>query len=60
MNIPWALVVQGMAISLAMTLALELTYALLWGVRGRRGFLILLLGNLLTNPVVVLDRKSTV
>ena len=39
--------------SLALTLALECCYAIFWGIR-RRDVPLLLLVNLLTNPVVVL------
>ena len=40
-------------ISLGMTLALESGYAWLWGVKGT-DFLIIILMNILTNPLVVL------
>jgi len=43
---------RAMAISLALTLLLEGLLALLWGVRGRRDWLLLLGANCLTNPVV--------
>lgn len=40
-------------LSLALTLAIELAFALLWGLRGR-DLLLCALVNLLTNPAVVL------
>ena len=43
----------SLAVSLLLTLALELVFALLWGV-GRRDYLLVALANVLTNPVVVL------
>ena len=41
------------AVSLGLTLVLELAYALLWGVRSRRDMLLLLAVNAVTNPPVV-------
>ena len=43
-----------LALSLALTLILEGLFALLWGVRSRRDYLLLLAANALTNPAVVL------
>ena len=43
----------SLAVSLALTLVLELGFALLWGV-GRSGLPLVALANVLTNPVVVL------
>lgn len=43
-----------LAISLALTLALEEAFALVWGLRGRRELGIVALVNILTNPPVVL------
>ena len=43
----------NMAISLALTLVLEVLLALLLGVRERKDLLLLCMVNLLTNPVVV-------
>lgn len=43
-----------LAISLALTLALEEAFALVWGLRGRRELGTVALVNLLTNPPVVL------
>ena len=42
----------SLAISLALTLLLELSFALLWGVRGK-GLVLVILMNILTNPAVV-------
>lgn len=42
-----------LAVSLALTLALEGLFALIWGVRGRRDWLLLLTVNAVTNPIVV-------
>ena len=50
---PWGMLFQGMAISLVMTLALELAYARLWGVRGGHDLILTILVNVLTNPIVV-------
>lgn len=49
--ISWLLPVMG--ISLTMTLILELTYAFLWGLRGRHNLFLVILVNVLTNPIVV-------
>ena len=43
----------SLALSLGLTLAVELAFALLWGLR-RRDLLLCALVNILTNPVVVL------
>lgn len=43
----------ALAVSLLLTLVLELGFALLWGV-GRRDLLLVALANVLTNPIVVL------
>ncbi len=43
-----------LAISLALTLALEEAFALVWGLRGRRELGTVVLVNILTNPPVVL------
>lgn len=42
------------AVSLGLTLMLELPVVLLWGVRGRRDLWLAVLVNVLTNPAVVL------
>lgn len=39
--------------SLLLTLVLEGIFGLIWGVRGRRDWLLLLLVNVVTNPIVV-------
>ena len=43
-----------LAVSLALTLILEGLFALIWGVRRRQDYLLMLLANVLTNPAVVL------
>ena len=43
----------SLSVSLALTLVLELGFALLWGV-GRRDLSLVALANVLTNPAVVL------
>lgn len=43
----------SLAVSLLLTIGLELCFSLLWGVRGR-GLLLVLLMNLMTNPAAVL------
>ena len=43
-----------LAVSLALTLALEEAFALAWGLRGRRELTVVALVNVLTNPPVVL------
>ncbi len=45
-----------LALSLGLTLLLEGTFVLVWGVRGR-DLLLVLLANVLTNPAVVLLHK---
>ena len=45
--------VAGLAVSLALTLILEGLLALLWGVKDRWDWLLLLLVNVVTNPIVV-------
>ena len=44
---------RTLAWSLALTLVLEGLFALIWGMRGRRNWLLLLGMNLVTNPLVV-------
>jgi len=46
--------VSAFAISLGLTLLLELPLAVLWGVRRRRDIQLAVLVNVLTNPAVVL------
>ena len=42
-----------LALSLGLTLALEGLFGLIWGLKGRRDWLLLLLVNCVTNPLVV-------
>lgn len=51
------LLVESLVISLALTLVLELILALIWGARGWRDILIVLLVNFMTNPPVVLTHN---
>ena len=44
---------HSLLISLLLTLVLELLFALIWGVR-KRGLVLVILMNILTNPAVVL------
>ena len=53
MSLPWSVLAQALAISLGMTLVLELTFALFWGVRGHHDLRLTILVNVLTNPIVV-------
>ncbi len=46
--------ILSLLVSLLITLAAEGLFALVWGVRGKMNYLILLLANTLTNPPVVL------
>jgi len=48
------MLVNSLVISLALTLVLEAVFFLLAGKRNKKDFLLVLLVNLLTNPVVVL------
>ena len=47
------LTLSVLAVSLGLTLLFESLFALCWGLRGKREFLILFLVNLLTNPLLV-------
>lgn len=51
--IQWPLMIKAWLISLAMTLVLELSYALFWGIRDKHDLRLTALVNVLTNPVVV-------
>ncbi len=51
--IPARILLPGLAISLGLTLVLEMGYAWLWGVRGWHDFLLTVSVNILTNPIVV-------
>ena len=44
---------HSLLISLLLTLVLELLFALIWGIR-KRGLILIILMNILTNPAVVL------
>lgn len=46
------ILVHALIVSLALTLVLEMAFALVWGVR-KKGLLIVALMNVLTNPAVV-------
>ena len=43
----------ALGISLLLTLVLEGLFGLIWGIKGRRDWLLLLLANAVTNPIVV-------
>ena len=47
------LLLPALGLSLALTLILESVFALIWGIKGRRDWLLLLLVNIVTNPIVV-------
>lgn len=47
------MLLPALGISLLLTLVLESLFALLWGIKGRRDWLLLLLANAVTNPIVV-------
>lgn len=49
-----------LAVSLGLTLVLELGFALAWGLRGRRELTVVILVNILTNPAVVLSYHTAV
>ena len=53
MSLPWTVLVQALAISLGMTLVLELTFALFWGIRDHHDLWLAVFVNVLTNPIVV-------
>ena len=44
----------ALGLSLVLTLVIEITVALFWGIRDRKDILLVILVNILTNPVVVL------
>lgn len=48
-----SVLLPALAVSLALTLLLEGLFGLLWGVRGRGDWRLLLLVNVITNPIVV-------
>lgn len=45
-------ILESMLIALVLTLILELFFAALWGIRNRRDILIVILANVMTNPLV--------
>ena len=51
---------KTLAMSLALTLALEELFALIWGLRGRQELGTVVLVNILTNPPVVLAYHTAV
>jgi len=51
--IPAKILLQGLAISLNLTLVFELGFALFWGIRGKHDLLLTAAVNVLTNPIVV-------
>lgn len=46
------IIVRSMLVSLLLTIILELSFALIWGIRKRHDLIINVLCNTLTNPVV--------
>ena len=47
------MLLPALGISLGLTLLLESIFGLIWGVNGKRDWLLLLLVNVVTNPIVV-------
>lgn len=47
------ILLPALAISLALTLLLEGLFGLIWGIKGKRDWILLLLVNVVTNPIVV-------
>lgn len=47
------MLLPALGISLGLTLLLESIFGLIWGVKGKRDWLLLLLVNVVTNPIVV-------
>ncbi len=47
------MLLPALGVSLALTLILESLFGLIWGVKGRRDWLLLLAVNVVTNPIVV-------
>ena len=45
-------IIKSMGIALLLTILLEGLFGAIWGVKGVRNFVIMLLANLLTNPLV--------
>ena len=47
------MLLPALGVSLILTLLLESLFGLIWGVKGKRDWLLLLLVNVVTNPIVV-------
>lgn len=47
------MLLPALGMSLFLTLLLEGVFGLIWGIKGRRDWLLLLLVNVVTNPIVV-------
>lgn len=47
------MLLPALGISLFLTLVLESLFGLIWGIKGKRDWLLLLLVNVVTNPIVV-------
>ncbi len=47
------LLLPALGISLLLTLVLEGLFGLIWGIKGKRDWLLLLIVNVVTNPIVV-------
>ena len=47
------MLLPALGVSLLLTLVLEGVFGLIWGVKGRKDWLLLLLVNVVTNPIVV-------
>ena len=47
------MLLPALGISLGLTLLLESIFGLIWGVKGKRDWFLLLLVNVVTNPIVV-------
>lgn len=45
-------IIKSMGIALLLTIFLECLFGAIWGVKGGRNYIIMLLANLLTNPLV--------
>jgi|GEM_PF-3496209 len=52
-GLQWDEIVGGLCISLALTLLLELVFAVVFGMRSKKDMLLVCLVNTATNPVVV-------
>lgn len=47
------MILPALGMSLFLTLVLESLFGLIWGIKGKRDWLLLLLVNVATNPIVV-------